>query len=323
MDPPRLVSTSDIPFQFLKAAFLVGSIPFKALRTDPRVSYTLYVPPDHYNPDPNLQYGTDFKGTSPAYQLAALPLVVNIHGTRRNAETCRDRLTDFANSSRVAILAPLYPTCIDSFNDLENYKLLRYKSLRADKALLDILDEVKVRWPGIATEKIFLTGFSGGGQFVQRFLYLYPERLRAVSIGAPGRVTMMDENLKWPSGIKDVIDVFDGSVVDREKIRAVKIQLVVGGDDNEVHGGEEFWKWLAEKKEESLKGSGRIETEAGSKKLEAMSEGRVITLKKVQSEWEKDGIFAQLNIVDGVKHDSAGVLPTVIGFLRPIIQETR
>jgi pimeloyl-ACP methyl ester carboxylesterase len=320
MDLQRLISTSDVPHQFLKAAFLVGSIPFKALRTDPRVSYSLYVPPDHYNPDPSLQHAKDSKDLPPVYRLPPLPLVVNIHGTSRNAESCRNRLIPFANSSRVAVLVPLFPAGIDSFDDLDNYKLLRYKSLRSDAALLDILDEVKIRWPGIATEKVFMVGFSGGGQFAHRFMYLYPEKLHAVSIGAPGQVTMLDEGLNWPAGIKDVAEVFEGAVIDESKIREVKIQLVVGGADTEAHGGAEFWAWLAERKRESRNGSGQPNAGAGAERLAAPSEGRVSTLERVKSEWERHGIQSQFDIADGTKHEADGVLALVVEFLRPLVK---
>jgi predicted peptidase len=231
----KLVSTADVPPKFLKAVMLVGSVPFKALRNDQRISYTLYVPPEHYNPDPKYVLHSDCKDTlDPVYQRPRLPLLVNIHGTGRSAEKCRDLLIPFANTEHVAVLAPLYPGGIDSDNDLDNYKVLRYKSLRSDIALLDILDEVATRWPGIATEKVFMMGFSGGGQFVHRFMYLYPDRLHAVSVGAPGRVTYLDLELKWPKGIQNLEEVFGkGTVVEKAKVRALRgIQLVVGNADN-------------------------------------------------------------------------------------------
>lgn len=320
MDIPKFVSTSDVPHQFLKATFLTGSIPFKAVKTEPRISYTVYVPHEYLNPDPSLRYSKDSKDLSPAYKLPLLPLIVNIHGTSRNAGLCRDRLISFANAAQVAVLAPLFPAGIDSYNDLDNYKLLRYKSLHCDRALLEILDEVKVRWPGIITEKIFLMGFSGGGQFAQRFLYLYPERLHAVSIGAPGGVTMLDDELKWPAGIKDVSEVFNGAFIDKSKVREVDIQLIAGGADSEVHGGTEFWAWLAKKRQEFSEGSEKGTAKEPRKGGEPMG-SRVATLEKLKSHWDTNGIRSQLDIVEGVKHDSDGVLSTVIDFLRPLLSK--
>lgn len=97
-----------------------------------------------------------------------------------------------------------------------------------------------------------MMGYSGGGQFLQRFMCLHSERLLAVSIGALGSVTMLDEGLKWPHGTKDLEDVFGAETqIDIDAIRKLPIQIVVGSDDNEGHGGEGSWKWL-ERREKSL-----------------------------------------------------------------------
>jgi hypothetical protein len=88
-----------------------------------------------------------------------------------------------------------------------------------------------------------MVGFSGGGQFAHRFLYLYPERWAAVSVGAPGRVTMLNFSQKWPVGVADTETLFDRSV-SLNRIQQVAIQLVVGSGDNRTHGGKHFWTWL-------------------------------------------------------------------------------
>lgn len=326
MDFPRFLSTADVPLEHLESAMLVGTIPFKALKSDPRVSYTLYIPREHYNPNPGgpslptTQKQHNASALDSVYLLPPLPLVVNIHGTGRNAEKCRDCLKAFAHSERVAILSPLFPAGIDSYTDLDNYKILRYKTLRADVALLSMLDEVAVRWPGIATQRVFMMGFSGGGQFVQRFMYLHSERLRAVSIGGPGRVTALDGTIRWPDGIQDVEEVFGpGVAIDREAIRRLPIQLVVGGEDNAVHGGDEFWEWLKEKKEELAEKQDFLK-KPGEMQLAVPRIGRLDTLKALQVAWEEEGISSTLDVVKGVKHDSRGVLDVVQAFLRPLIR---
>ena len=52
-----------------------------------------------------------------------------------------------------------------------------------------MLDEAAQIW-NIDVRKVYLHGFSGGGQFVSHFMFNHPDRLRAVSIGAPGRITL-------------------------------------------------------------------------------------------------------------------------------------
>ena len=89
-----------------------------------------------------------------------------------------------------------------------------------------MIDDMAARYEGcIETEKFFLFGHSGGGQFVHRFLYLHPDRLKAVNIGAPGRPTYLDfeENFYW--GVKDFKQVF-GQELDLPAIRKVPVILL-------------------------------------------------------------------------------------------------
>jgi predicted peptidase len=308
---PRFISTTDVPPKCLQSAKLVGKIPFKALKSDQRVSYTLYIPPEHLNPDPSRQrQGSEL---DPVYSL--LPLVLSIHGTDRSAGTCRDRLIDLTHSESVAILAPLFPAGIEIYNNLDNYKLLKYKTMRSDLMLLDMLDEVGLRWPGIETQKVFIIGYSGGGQFVHRFMYLHPEKLLAVSIGVLGRATALDEGLKWPDGVRNWEDLFGaGTVANKEVIKNLPIQLVVGPEDNVVHGGDEFWKWLQEKKQELAREKGIpkaiSDVDQGKPRI-----GRLDGMKALQLTLQADRTDSKLDVADGVQHDSGGVLHVVKAFL--------
>ncbi len=162
-----------------------------------------------------------------------------------------------------------------------------------------------------------MAGFSGGGQFAQRFFYLYPERLHAVSIGAPGRVTRLDRTLDWPQGIKNVQEKFSMSV-DFEKLKAVTaIQLIVGGEDTVVHGGEEFSKWLEEaRKSRNKKDS---DSDTSSDQLAPMRVGRVQLTKETFEEWKAIGIEARFDVVPGVAHNPQGVVNVVLSFLQPLV----
>ncbi|WP_425450163.1 hypothetical protein, partial [Virgifigura deserti] len=135
----------------------VGATPFFACQADQRVSYCLYVPRD---------YAID--GT------ASYDLLVIMHGTGRLAAAYRDDFAKFAEEQGVIILAPLFPAGLVEPYELSNYKLLRYHDLAFDRLLLSMVAEVRERYR-LAGERFLLYGFSGGGHFTHRFLYLHPD----------------------------------------------------------------------------------------------------------------------------------------------------
>lgn len=314
----NLLSTTNIPPEFLKPVYMIGKIPRKALLSEPRVSYSLYIPPDHYKDVLHAQAN----GASQAASRK-LPLLVFIHGTLRDDSYAERGLIPFAESTPCAIMAPLFPAGLDSSTDLDSYKLLRSPTLRSDLALLDMLNEVAYRWPGIETKKIFLMGYSGGAQFAHRFLYLYPERLAAVSIGAPGSVTILDHSTPWPTGIADISEIF-GIRIDIGLIKQVKIQLVVGDADVEAHGGTEFWTWLQKFKATEgtdLSSSAQPKIEGDKISNKAIVQNRLETLTRLQALWKEDGIDAQLDIVEGAKHESLKCQGHSLKFLQSLIQQ--
>lgn len=73
--------------------------------------------------------------------------------------------------------------------------------MRFDLLVLDMIDPAAEIWP-LSTDRFALFGYSGGGQFAHRFLYLHPHRPTALSIGAPGNVTLPDPVRPWPAGVR-------------------------------------------------------------------------------------------------------------------------
>ena len=161
-------------------------------------------------------------------------------------------------------------------------------------------------------------GFSGGGQFAHRFFYLYPERLHAVSVGAPGRMTRLDNTLNWPQGIKDVHEKFDRDV-DISKLRDFNtLHFVVGEEDNKPHGGEAFWEWLEDfRKANSRK---KQDSSTAETKMERIGT-RLQMAGNVIEEWKSVGIEAKFDIVPGVAHDSKGVQDVVLSFFKPLVTQ--
>jgi pimeloyl-ACP methyl ester carboxylesterase len=185
-----------------------------ASRMDQRFSWCAYIP-SGYSEEEDCRY----------------PLAVLIHGSLRNADQLRDEFIDFAEENQCVLLAPLFPCGIEEPGDLHNYKHILYRGIRFDLLVLDMIEEVAALYR-LQRERVLMHGFSGGGQFVHRFFYLHPERLAAVSIGAPGTVTLPDENSDWWVGTRRMEEIF-GRPFNPAAMRDIPVQLVIGAEDTE------------------------------------------------------------------------------------------
>ena len=164
--------------------------------SDPRFHYWVHLPDCYYDePDPHYQ------------------LLVIIHGTGCEIEEYIRSARTLADKQHVAILAPVFPGGLIDHDDFNSYKLLSCDGIRYDQILLSMIEDMKKRYPGLETDRFFLFGHSGGGQFVNRFLFVHPERLKAVSIGAPGRPTFLNSNEDYFWGIRDFKVYFDKDLI--------------------------------------------------------------------------------------------------------------
>lgn len=163
-------------------------------------------------------------------------VIVYIHGTGGFYPTAvREALGKFAEDHHCCVLVPLFPSGIAEADDFNSYKLLRIGNIHYDDILFRMLEEVKERYREVEISKIILYGHSGGGQFANRFFYLNPDRLAAVSVSAPGRPTFLDQTRPFYWGTADWETVF-GRKIDREALRSVPVQLLVGEKDTDYIG---------------------------------------------------------------------------------------
>ena len=259
-----------------------GRTPVFASKYDQRFSYCLYVP-EELGP--------------------RAPLVVVQHGTERNFLLYRDHLRSFADEHGALVLAPLFPAGIDDPADLHNFKFLEYRGIRFDRVLLAMVEEVAQRYP-VDPERFYLHGFSGGGQFAHRFGYLHPERLARLSIGAPGRITRLDDTLPWWLGTADFEKRF-GRAIDLDALRRVPVLMVAGEDDVETweitNPGEPNWMDGAEKT-----GATRVER-----------------LRTLERDFVAHGVDVRFVLVPGVAHQASPVLPVVREFFGELIAARR
>ena len=192
-----------------------GATPFYACQADQRFSFCLYVPRAYHEEE-----------------TRTFPLAVIVHGTGRVASEYRNAFADLAEAHGCVVLAPLFPGGITAPWELNSYKWMKAGELRFDHVLLTMIEEVGGQFR-IETDRFLLHGFSGGGHFAHRFFYLQPHRLRGVSIGAPGVVTLLDDEHDFWVGTRDLDERF-GTAIDLEAMRRVPVLMTVGGDDTET-----------------------------------------------------------------------------------------
>ena len=124
-------------------------------------------------------------------------LFVSVHGISRNAREHAELFAPLAEQYGVVLVAPVF-----SRQHFDDYQRLGRKGngRRADHAMQQITSEAE-RLTGADCRKIFLFGFSGGGQFAHRYTMAHPEHVKRLVIGAAGWYTHPDESCKFPYGI--------------------------------------------------------------------------------------------------------------------------
>jgi len=195
-------------------AWTPGPTEVFASRHDPRFSYCLYLPPQRGDGKPT-------------------ELLVAVHGSLRLFIPYRDAFSAFAEWNNCIVLAPLFPSGVLGDENGDGYKYLYESDLRYDRVLLAMVAEVAQRYH-LTSRQFGLLGYSGGGHFAHRFYTLHPERLWAVSIGAPGSVTLLDPNREWWMGVRNTREMF-GVQVDIAAMRRVPVQMIVGRVDLETY----------------------------------------------------------------------------------------
>lgn len=257
----------------------IGRTTVYASRMDQRFSYCAYAPED-YDPAGSEQF----------------KLLVAVHGTGRDFMPYRDAFVKLADRERAIILAPLFPAGITGPKELSSYKVLRAGDLHYDAVLLSMVDEIYDRYR-IDGDRFAMFGFSGGGHFTHRFFYLHPERLGAISIGAPGTVTLLDfDHDFWP-GVRNFEQVF-GKPIDLNEMRKVHVQMIVGDQDTET------WEITIEPGHRLWMDGADLATGT-----------RQDRMKKLKASFEKQGISVRHDVVPGAAHNWRLMVPQVEDFL--------
>jgi len=265
----------------------LGATPLYAAACDQRFGYFLYVPKAFTWED-----------------AAGYALCVVVHGTGRTPNMYRDLFAEFAERNKVIILAPLFPAGINQPGEVSNYKYITYQGIRFDEILLEMVEEVAARYR-INAERFLMFGFSGGAQFAHRFFYLHPHRLQAVSIGAPGVVTLIDPDTPWWRGTKDLAERF-GVDVDIEAMRQVPVHMVVGAEDVdtwEITLTPDHPHWM-----DDANAAGRT---------------RIDRIQTLKANLESFGLDVRLDLTPGIGHNGYAVLEAPQAFFEEVLFDLR
>lgn len=260
----------------------VGFTVHEACAADPRFSYSLFVPPS-------------------ALESSVAPkLIVSVHGTGRQFERSLSSLAEFARANNCIVMCPLFSAGVSGDRNLHGYKYLIEGDIRYDLVLLAMIDEIASRY-GKDFSKFALSGFSGGGHFVHRFLLLHPTRLSACSIGAPGSVTLIDPTKSWWVGTKNTEEVF-GVPVDLPALRQVRVHMAVGDKDLETweithRPGGRYWM-------DGANAAGRTRPE------------RLASLRK---SFEDNGIDCAWSLMPGTGHDEIRFVEATKDFFMKVL----
>jgi hypothetical protein len=157
------------------------------------------------------------------------PVFIDVHGSDRDAGRATPSLRHRAEAHRGVVLSPLFAMDLDD-PEPDMAATVFAGAHRADLALLAMVSELGDAL-GTRLDRRLLWGFSFGGRFVNRFVYLHAAELTAAAAGAPGWTTMPWDDRDWWVGIGDVERRF-GRPVDWDGLARLPYLLTVGEHDD-------------------------------------------------------------------------------------------
>ena len=207
---------------------------------------------------PKIQYRTCTQWPQAGYFIAlpdtvneTTPVFVAIHGISRNAREQVAVFSQYCTRLGWIVVAPLFTK-----GDFRKYQQPgisnKKRGARADLSLNAILDEVTTLTKA-STDRVYMFGYSGGAQFVHRYIMAYPDRVCAAALGAAGWYTFPDLDKAYPYGLGANSELSELSLIP-ELFLSVPMMVLVGTQDD--------------KRDSSLNMSERIDRQQGQTRLE-------------------------------------------------------
>jgi len=163
----------------------------------------------------------------------------------RQAKRAIEQIAPWTSAMGVIALMPVFPRPRTEWRiythalDRDALSVREGPLARIDLQLLAMIDDAlaRLRAEGLRVEeKVLMHGFSASGMFVDRFVFLHPERVKAAAIGSPGGWPIAPvaehehDRLRYPIGIADVEELV-GKPVDLAALARVPLLFFMGDQD--------------------------------------------------------------------------------------------
>src|SRR5690606_37289860 len=150
-----------------------------------------------------------------------------------------------AQAAAIPIIVPVFPRPATEDRiythslDRDTMTTDKKEFARFDLQLLAMIADARKRLEneGIDTEKrVLMQGYSASGMFVNRFVFLHPDAVKAAIVGAPGGwpiapvAEYQKKKLTFPAGIADLREV-SGNKFDLEAVKKIPLFMILGGED--------------------------------------------------------------------------------------------
>jgi pimeloyl-ACP methyl ester carboxylesterase len=184
----------------------------------------------------------------PRHLVQPVRVLVSVHGISRNAREHAKSFAGLAEERGVVVIAPYFERA-----HFPGYQRLAPDGdgMRPDQVLDEMVAEVRSLL-GLPDSKLYLFGYSGGGQFVHRYVMAHPQKVARAVVGAPGWFTFPNLQRRYPEGLR----VRPGTLppLAPSEFLRVPVAVVVGSRDTE--------------RDQTLRQSRRIDRRQGGSRYE-------------------------------------------------------
>jgi len=223
-------------------------------------------------------HGLDYFMYYPPGIKPSSPIVVSVHGYTRNAAEHAFRLAPVTKEYNAVLIVPYFTRKrFPHFNYLQPDE----NGVFPDDALDNVLLDVKLRL-NMASNRVFLFGYSAGAQFSHRYLMLRGKRISKAALFAPGWYTWPKAELAYPQGLGESQALF-GRELQVENLCKTDICVFVGDRDTRRDG--------------SLNTKASIDNLQGKSRLERAKKWVPAINQELPA-----ARHIRLNILDGVGH---------------------